>query len=243
MHVPLGASGVDLSSNQGNKVLRTFDVFMSMNGLRYDTGKWLIPWIPLLALSLWISTSALKHGFLMEFAIVSWVVYYFGQTIMLGTPIKRWMIDKMGEDNAWGFFQMYAGCNYFNIGSGITAAAIYQQDAFALSTNLAWGIAGILFLIGFGCKFWATWLVGSDVYYYKDLFYEKSHGEWCDKGIYKWFRNPMYGIGYLHSYSLAIIFGSYWGLAYAASCHVGIYIFHMIVEVPFIKRTYLTSDA
>ena len=149
------------------------------------------------------------------------------------------MISKFGRDNAWKLFQIILGIMFFNVGSGMSAAALYDQEAFSITTQMIWVLMIPMFLIGFGIKFWATWVIGIDVYYYKDLFHEKSHGEWTESGPYKWIKNPMYGVGYLHSYCLGIMFGSIFGLVYALICNVSIFIFYYLVELPFIKKTYL----
>ncbi|MBT5595104.1 MAG: hypothetical protein HOA11_07295 [Euryarchaeota archaeon] len=215
------------------------NVFFSMMGIRLDTGKILLVWLPLIALSLYLGNFAIEHEFLVEFAIACWAFYYVGMTLLLGTGIKRWMIKKFGEQRAWLYFQMILGLMFFNVGTGVSAAALHLQGAFSLSPTLMWALVIPMFIIGFGIKYWATWVIGIDVYYYKDLFHEKSHGEWTEAGPYKWSGNPMYGIGYLHSYCLAIMLGSVWGLVYAAVCHLSIFVFYRIAEKPFIVRTYL----
>lgn len=215
------------------------DVFLSMMGIRLGSGKVLMVWLPLIAASVFIGNLAIEYNFLVEFAIACWAFYYVGKTLILGTGIKRWMIRKFGEDRAWLLFQMILGLMFFNVGTGMSAAALHLQDAFTLSPVLMWSLLIPMFIIGFGIKYWSTWVIGIDVYYYKDLFHEKSHGEWTESGPYRWLNNPMYGIGYLHSYCLGIMFGSTWGLAYAAVCHLSIYVFYQFTEKPFIIRTYL----
>lgn len=220
-------------------VWKCTDIFLSMIGIRLNTGKILFLWIPLIAISVYVSNLAIEYDVLVEFAIGCWAFYYVGMTLILGTGIKRWMIAKFGEERAWLMFQMILGLMFFNVGTGISVAALYQQDTFHLSPVLMWALIIPMFFIGFGIKYWATWEVGVDVYYYKDLFHEKSHGEWTEGGPYKWLNNPMYGIGYLQGYCLGIMWGSLWGLVYAAVCHLSIFIFFQIAEKPFIKRVYL----
>jgi len=215
------------------------NVFFSMMGIRLDAGKILIVWLPLIALSLCLGNLAVEHEFLVEFAIACWAFYYVGMTLLLGTGIKRWMIQKFGEERAWLYFQMILGLMFFNVGTGFYVAALHLQGAFSLSPTLMWALVIPMFIIGFGIKYWATLVIGIDVYYYKDLFHEKSHGEWTEAGPYKWLGNPMYGIGYLHSYCLGIMLGSEWGLVYAAICHLSIFVFYRIAEKPFIVKTYL----
>lgn len=60
-------------------------------------------------------------------------------------------------------------------------------------------------------------------------------------GPYRVLRNPMYGVGQLHAYGIAILMSRSWnGLMAAAVCHAPIYVFYFRAELPFIRRTYLT---
>lgn len=238
-HRDAGHQDSDYNRWPKENVWKCFDVFLSMMGIRLDAGKILLVWLPLIALSVYIGNLAIENDFLVQFAISCWVFYYIGKTLILGTGIKRWMIRKFGEERAWLYFQMILGLMFFNVGTGMSAAALHLQGAFSLSPTLMWGLVIPMFIAGFGIKYWATWVIGIDVYYYKDLFHGKSHGEWTEAGPYKWLNNPMYGIGYLHSYCLGIMFGSEWGLGYAAACHLGILVFYRYTEKPFIIRTYL----
>jgi len=218
--------------------IKAIDVFLSMMGIRLDAGRQLFVWLPLIAISIFITNVVIENNYFLMYSIICWAFYYLGMTIILGTGIKRWMRSKFGEENAWKLFQIILGIMFFNIGSGISTAALYNQEVFLLPTLLMWTLVIPIFIVGFGIKFWATWIVGIDTYYYKDLFFEKSHGEWKESGPYKWVSNPMYGIGYLHSYCLGIMFGSIYGLIFAFICHVSIFIFYYLAESPFIKKTY-----
>jgi len=217
---------------------KTIDIALAMSGLRLDAGRYLFAWIPLLGASVWLVYQAEQSERLVEFAIGSWVFYYLGIGLILGTRIKRLMIDKLGRKNATKWYDTICGLMFFNIGCGVGAAALHAGGAIELSAALKWGLFWLLALAGFGVKFWSTWIVGVDTYYFRDLFLEQSHGEFSVKGPYKWLANPMYGVGNLHLYCSALFTESLFGLWYAIGCHISIYIFYFIVEKPFIRRTY-----
>ena len=219
-------------------MVRFGHILLGMIGIRLDAGRILIPWIALLIASGWLLDKAIRGGFPLEFAVASWAFYYIGMTLILGTGIKRRLIASLGEQRAWSVFQMVLGVMFFSIGSGVSAAALHPQGSFSLSPLLTWVLIVPLFSIGFGVKFWATWVVGMDTYYYRDLFFERSHGEWTAAGPYEWMPNPMYGMGYLHSYCPALLFGSGIGLVFALVAHLSIFGFYLVAELPFIKRTY-----
>ena len=219
---------------------KAIDIALAMSGLRLDAGCFLFAWIPLLGASTWLVYQAEQAGWLVEFAIASWVFYYLGISLILGTRIKRVMLKKLGENNATRLYDTICGLMFFSLGLGVGAAA-YANGAIPLPAALKWGLFILVTVAGFGIKFWATWTVGVNTYYFRDLFLEKAHGNFTALGPYKWLANPMYGVGNLHLYCFALLTGSVFGLWFALGCHVSIYAFYFIVEKPFIRRTYLAG--
>ena len=220
---------------------KTIDIALAMSGLRLDAGRYLFAWIPLLGASIWLVYQAEQSERLVEFAIGSWVFYYLGISLILGTRIKRVMLKKFGENNATKLYDMICGLMFFNIGLGVAAATLHAGPAIPMPPALRWSLFVLLTVAGFGIKFWATWIVGINTYYFRDLFLEKSHGEYTARGPYRWLSNPMYGVGNFHAYGPALITGSLLGLSFALACHIAIYAFYFIVEKPFIRRTYQTD--
>ena len=60
-------------------------------------------------------------------------------------------------------------------------------------------------------------------------------------GPYRWFRNPMYTVGYAHAYGFALAFLSWPGLLAALCDQVAILVFHLAVERPHVKAVYLAE--
>ncbi len=211
---------------------------VGMTGVRLDAGRRLLVWIPAIVAIVLVGEWAIRHDLLLPFAVATWAFYYLGIALVLGTGVKRWMRDKWGDERAWRIFEMLCGLQFFAIGSGFAAAALIGADSLPVSPATAMVIAAPLFVAGFGVKFWATWVVGLDTYYYRDLFLERAHGEFTGGGPYRWFANPMYGVGNWHGYAVALLAGSLAGLVFAAICHASIYCFYFLIERPFIHRLY-----
>ncbi|TSA34984.1 MAG: hypothetical protein D4R64_10725 [Porphyromonadaceae bacterium] len=93
----------------------------------------------------------------------------------------------------------------------------------------------------FFIKIWSAKVVSIDIYYWKDMFLGKKITEFVETGPYKFLSNPMYGIGQLQAYALAIWYGSEIGLLAALINQVLIFSFYFTVEKKFIKRIYLNS--
>jgi len=219
-------------------VWKAIDIAIAMSGLRLDAGRFLFAWVPLLTGSVWLVYEVEQAGLLVEFAIASWVFYYGGISLILGTRLKRLMLERLGRETASGLYDTICGLMFFNIGCGVGAAALHSMETVEIAAPLQWGLFWLCAIAGFGVKFWATWIVGVNTYYFRDLFFEESHGEFSVRGPYKWLANPMYGMGNLHLYCTALYFESLFGLWFALGCHLSIYAFYLLVERPFIRRTY-----
>jgi hypothetical protein len=231
-------SGWCLHMNIFKTLWKAIYIALAMSGLRLDAGRVLVIWIPLLCWMAFQGYQAKQTGWLVEYAFTSYVYYYVGISLILGTRIKRIMVDKFGKKNAIKIYETICGLMFFHLGCGVGAAALHATGSIEIPTALKWGLAGWLAIAGFGVKFWSTWIVGVDTYYFRDLFLEKAHGEFTARGPYKWLANPMYGAGNLHLYCFALLTESEFGLWFALGCHVSIYAFYFIVEKPFIRRTY-----
>jgi protein-S-isoprenylcysteine O-methyltransferase Ste14 len=63
----------------------------------------------------------------------------------------------------------------------------------------------------------------------------------ANAGPYRFLSNPMYTIGYLQTYGVALIVGSWPGLVAAVFAHVSILLFHFLIEKPHFERLQRTT--
>ena len=138
---------------------------------------------------------------------------------------------------AWNLYQHVVGLMFFNqvLGFSAVAGLSFAGSTVPVSPVLATVLGGLLFAAGIVAKTWATLVVGVDCFYYKDLFFRRRFWTLSTGGPYALFANPMYGVGNLHLYGLALLGRSLPGLAAAAFCHVAIYTFHHALERPFVR--------
>jgi protein-S-isoprenylcysteine O-methyltransferase Ste14 len=74
-------------------------------------------------------------------------------------------------------------------------------------------LSTLLIVVGTCIKVWATYIAGLDVYYYKDMFIHLPNPNGpLIKGIYKYINSPMYGLGNIQSYGVALINQSILGI-------------------------------
>ena len=108
-----------------------------------------------------------------------------------------------------------------------TVALIMNHDAFAfvvlcLATRNTWHLAlptvatvatgAVLVIIGLGTKLWAARTLGSDAYYWHNFFDPDAAIGPVSTGPYRFLSSPMYTIGYLQTYGLALMLRSFPGL-------------------------------
>lgn len=103
--------------------------------------------------------------------------------------------------------------------------------------TLALGV--VLCAFGLTVKVWATRIVSLDTYYYRDMFLGRPVGEFKAEGPYRVFQNPMYGVGHLHAYGLALVAGSLPGLLAVAFNQACIWAFYFLVEAPHVYDIYI----
>jgi protein-S-isoprenylcysteine O-methyltransferase Ste14 len=95
---------------------------------------------------------------------------------------------------------------------------------------------GLLVLAGAGVKLWAAASLGGKAYYWYNFFDPDAALPARAPGPYRFIRNPMYTLGYLQTYGLAILFGSLPALIASAFDQLAVLVFNQVVERPHYAR-------
>jgi protein-S-isoprenylcysteine O-methyltransferase Ste14 len=98
------------------------------------------------------------------------------------------------------------------------------------------GAGVLLLLVGTGTKLWAAATLGSDAYYWRNFFTPTGPVAAATTGPYQFLRNPMYTVGYLQTYGLALLVGSRFGLIMALFDQAAILVFYRRVEKPHFDK-------
>lgn len=189
-----------------------------------------------------------------QFSQVNYAVLYFaGSTlvyivfIFLVLPergLRLALTKKFGEEQAYLYYEGFLAFAFFHNGASLTfisqssIGSGYWGD---LPQVIVLGGVVILFSVGLIVKIWAAYVVGIPIYYWKDMFVGRKVSDFVVTGPYKYFSNPMYGIGQLQVYAIAIYYNSVYGLIFGALNQALVFLFYFTVEKPFIRRTYLTK--
>ena len=177
-----------------------------------------------------------------SYFLFSEVLYLGFITIVLSkNGLRHWFIRKWGnEDDGYLTYEAILGFLFFHNGTSIGYIASASPDSLFHFTNKDFLliIVSIMFIIGFAIKIFATKAVSIEIYYWKDMFLGKKVSDFVVAGPYKYFKNPMYGIGQFQAYAVAIWYDSKYGLIAAFLNQVLIFSFYFFVEKKFIKRVY-----
>lgn len=91
-------------------------------------------------------------------------------------------------------------------------------------------------VLGAGTKIWAARTLGGDAYYWHNFFDPHAAIGPVSSGPYRFISSPMYTIGYLHTYGLALMLRSFPGMIAAVFSQAAILAFYFIVERPHFRR-------
>jgi protein-S-isoprenylcysteine O-methyltransferase Ste14 len=137
-----------------------------------------------------------------------------------------------------------------------SAAWVMNHDAFAfivvcLATRNTWSlpfsgfatvaVGATLAIVGLGTKLWAARTLGADAYYWHNFFEPHEAIGPVTSGPYRFVSSPMYTIGYLQTYGLAVLLRSSPGIIAAGFSQVAIIAFYFLIEKPHFQRLHRSS--
>jgi protein-S-isoprenylcysteine O-methyltransferase Ste14 len=184
-----------------------------------------------------------NHHIAFLYYIIFEILYIgFIYAVLPQNGLRLWLIKKFkSEEKAYFFYQCVLGFLFFNNGLSMSYfSTSTKSDILAfVPYELLIVIVGILFVTGFVVKIWSAKVVGIDIYYWKDMFLGRKICEFVCCGPYRFISNPMYGIGQLQGYAIAILNGSIPGLIVVFINQCLVFSFYFTMEKKFIKAVYL----
>jgi len=162
------------------------------------------------------------------------LAYYF----YVGHALKAAQFNHAGSNEAryseWLKFKSRAA--FILNADGVTLALVIAASLSTISASfdLTWlKVTGaLLVLVGIGVKTSAYRVIGLKGYYWYNFFCIEQEREYVAKGIYKYLKNPMYGLGYMHAFGFALMFLSFWGLVFALFDWIVVWAFYFVFERP-----------
>jgi len=177
--------------------------------------------------------------------IISEVLYIGFITVVLSeNGLRHFFHAKWNNENdAYKAFEAILGFLFFHnaVSIGYVASSTPGNLLDFLNQDLLLVVVTIMFIAGFLVKILAANVVSIEIYYWKDMFLGRKISDFVVSGPYKYLNNPMYGIGQLQAYAIAIWYGSVYGLMAAILNQILIFSFYYFIERKFIKRVYMSS--
>lgn len=176
-------------------------------------------------------------------AIVYMVLSRLMYVVGIGMALKRQDRNQVftrqrGVEEGFRRFKRRASWVMNNDAVALVLLCIITRDTLHLA--VARGVlpaAGLLCVAAGGwVKIWARETLGADAYYWYNFFDPAPMKLLERPGPYRYLDNPMYTIGYLPAYGLALIFASWPGLVAAGFAQAAIGVFHVVVEKPHFER-------
>jgi len=119
------------------------------------------------------------------------------------------------------------------------ALCVVSRNTLAIASprGLVLAVGVVLVVVGVLTKAWAAATLGGRAYYWSNFFGPANRTTPSVAGPYRFFKNPMYTVGYLQVYGLALLAGSLPGLAAALFDQAAILTFYRAVEKPHFDRS------
>jgi len=173
------------------------------------------------------------------YAVASRLAYvlYVGLALRRQERSQHFTRD-VGQDEGFNRFRRMASRLMTNDAVGLLAACLVGWDTlpggWPRSVLVVSGT--LLVVLGIATKLWARATLGGDAYYWANFFVDTPAVTRVRTGPYRFFRNPMYTVGYLHAYGAALLAASLPGLIAALFAQAAILAFYVLVEKPHFDR-------
>lgn len=174
----------------------------------------------------------------LAYFVASRLAYVVGVGTML-TRQQRTQYFTRNTDLETGFrrFRRIAAILMNNDGVAFVVLCVLTRGTMVFPARLVAMACGVvLCVIGAGTKVWAAKRLSDGAYFWRDFFAPEEFAFPDPPGPYRFVKNPMYTVGYLQAYGLALFLGSFQGLIAAGFSQVAILLFHVIVERPNFER-------
>jgi protein-S-isoprenylcysteine O-methyltransferase Ste14 len=177
---------------------------------------------------MWVALAAAYH-------LLSRLAYVVGVGVALRRQDREQIFTrKHGPEGGFLRFKRTASIVMNNDAASFVLLCLVTRQTldppWSWTVSLALGI--LLAFLGLGIKLWAAARLGAPAYYWHNFFVPGELVMPDPPGPYRYLRNPMYTLGYLHAYGFALATESGLGLAAAAFDQVAILAFHQWVEKP-----------
>jgi isoprenylcysteine carboxyl methyltransferase (ICMT) family protein YpbQ len=172
------------------------------------------------------------------YLILARVGYALGVGIMLTRQERHQAFTRRyGVDGGYTRFKRISTLLMLNDGGAFILLCVVTANTMHLpvprSLQIALGL--VIGVFGIAIKTWATARLGPRAYYWYNFFVPSDPVMPDPPGPYRYLKNPMYGVGYLQTYGLALVCASLPGMLASVFMQASILLFNELVEKPHFK--------
>ena len=186
-----------------------------------------------------LQDNGLWAGLAIGYHVASRLAYVFGIGLAL-TKQERHQVFTRRDGVEAGFrrFRRFSAILMSNDAlSFVLLCAATQETIGPVVPTLALMTAGLLLIaVGLWIRLWAAKQLGDAAYYWYNFFTPVKHVERERLGPYRFLNDPMYTVGYFHTYGIALLCASWPGLIAGVFDQAAILAFHRFVEKPHFER-------
>lgn len=175
----------------------------------------------------------------MGYMVLSRLAYAVG----VGAALRRQdrhQVFTRGPGIEAGFLRFRRGASWVMNNDAVALALVCVVTHDTLQVGIARSVlvtVGVFCIVAGGwVKLWARDTLGAKAYYWYNFFDPAPMKPLERPGPYRYLDNPMYTVGYLPAYGLALILASWPGLVAAGFAQAAIGVFHVVVEKPHYER-------
>ena len=184
-------------------------------------------------------TGALWASLTLTYHLASRLAYVLYIAFALKREEKHgYLTARHGAEAGFRRFRRVASSLMNNDGASFVLLCVVTRHTLGPGLERPGAIAAgaVLVLLGVGVKLWAAATLGARAYYWYNFFVATGPVAPSTSGPYRFLKNPMYTVGYLQTYGLALVLGSLPGLLAAAFDQSAVLAFHRWVEQPHFER-------
>lgn len=175
--------------------------------------------------------------------ILAVVLFVARQGFLLGSFVPNGVADRLkvrlGEEQGGHAYEAITALFFYH--RSYSYSLLVQKTAFLdagwlMPYTVYLQLVGWLFIgVGLFVNTWAFLSIGRPAYYYLDMYYGRFLQPFSTSGLYRLLKNPMYSVGQLPGYGLALMYGSWLGLVFAVANHAFCYVFYYVAEHPHVR--------
>jgi protein-S-isoprenylcysteine O-methyltransferase Ste14 len=173
------------------------------------------------------------------YAILSRMAY----VVFVGSVLRREQREGKGGAERFRQFRRRAAVVMSNDAVAFILCCLVTPNTWdlPLSGTVTFAVGATLVIVGLGTKLWAARTLGGNAYYWHNFFEPEAAIGPVSTGPYRFLSSPMYTVGYLHTYGLALILRSFPGFIAAVFSQAGILAFYLLIEKPHFQRLHRSS--